>query len=382
MSEISEVIGHLNSDPPISELSDFGNVYANELVSRLLTASINDRNNFSLAEKAVKCIPLLVAGTLQWLGHSDVSTAIIGKLVRMLRQQRTGTHITVLALRTITDLCVHEPTKKIFTEFSTIKILVKAIEYQLKKGPELMKKESFLLRRVVRKWQRVMNIDDNVTNMISQYLFSQKRSDYIVKLSCELIADFAIIRSKKVEKKIISTSGLNQILIDVLGSTSSIKVKLKALVAMRKLGIRRISRDLIHNGTYEVIISVIRDNIEDVAFAKEGIEICTELLEMYVWNDDEPDWKSGDASLLEIGYRRLLDANACQVLYQVIIAQSENTIIAWQLTQQMSFCAHVSSSSTANRELNELFQEIGIADAMHDAKIQYPDLFKHRFRDL
>lgn len=383
MSEFSEVTDHMNSSTPISEASAaldereilYGNVYANEVVSGLLTASINNRNNYLLAEKAVTCIPLLVAGTLQWLGHSNVSTAIIGKLVMMLRQQRTGTHITLLALRTIADLCALEPTRKIFTEFSTIKILVKTIDFQLKKGPQLMKRECLLLRQVVRKWQRVMNIDDNVTNMISQYLFSKKRSDCIVQLCCELIADFAVIRTRKVEQKIASTSGLNQILIDVLGSTSSVKVKSKALVTMRKLGIQRISRDLIHNGAYEVIISAMRDNIEDITLVKEGIEIITELLVMYVWNDDEPDWKPGDGSLLEIGYRRLLDANACQVLYQLIMAKAENTMKAWQLTHQMAYCSLVSPSRTATAELKELFLKIGVTDALHEAKTLYPDYY-------
>jgi hypothetical protein len=389
MAELSEVIDNSHSDhsdhsdPPVPELPtaidqreiDFGNVYANEIVSGFLTASIDNRNNYLLAERAVKCIPLLVEGTTQWLGHSNVSTAIIRKLVKMLRQQRSGTHITLLALLAITDLCVHEPIGKIFTEFSTIKILVKVIEYQLKKRPQLMKQESLLLRRVVQKWQRVMNIDNNVTNHIAQYLFSQKRSDYIVHLCCELIAGFAVIRSKKVAQKISSTSGLNQILIDVLGSSSSIKVKLKALVAMKKLGIRRISRDLIHNNAYEQIIAVIRDNVDHVAFVKQGIEIISELLEMYVWNDDEPDWKPGDASLLETGFRRLLNTNACQVLHQVITSQPENTMIAWQLTHQIAYCSRVSPSRTATAELKVMFQEIGIADALHDARLLYPNHF-------
>jgi hypothetical protein len=345
---------------------DFTTVYANEQLSQLFSDALLNPSIYHLADEAVHCIPLLVAGSKQWLGYSNVSNSILSKLVRLLRKQKSRSDFCLLALTAILDLCgdkdvTHDPNVLRFSDLSTLKVVVKVLEEQLKASVELQKRNNVYLNLIVRRWQKLMNIDDNIRNSIFQYLFSQKRQDAVVLLCCQLIIELVDSNLSKVVCKVRSTSGLSRILIDVLNSSVSTKVKCTALTAIKKLALRGYGPEQIHSGICEALSNNISGNISDVSYVRDAIGTTYELLSQFDGRN-YCDWKLGT----EIALRKLLSANICEVLLKVIFTHKD-VPMAWSLLAQIADFSEVSTNRTAAADLRNLLLDCGISDAINAA---------------
>jgi hypothetical protein len=360
-------------------LIDFTTVYANEQLSQLFSDALLNPNTYHLADEAVHCIPLLVAGSKQWLGYSNVSNSILSKLVRLLRKQKSRSDFCLLALAAILDLCgdkdvTHDPNVLRFSDLSTLKVVVKVLDDQLKASVELQKRNNVYLNLIARRWQKFMNIDDNIRNSIFQYLFSQKRQDAVVQLCCQAIIELVESNLSKVVCKVRSTSGLSRILIDVMNSSVSTKVKCTALTAIQKLILRGYGPEQVHLGICEALSNNISGNISDVSFVRDAIVTTYELLSQFDGRN-HCDWKLGT----EIALRKVLSANVCEVLLKVIFTHKD-VPMAWSLLAQIADFSEVSTNRTAAADLRNLFLDCGITDAINAASAV--DLKDYYFDDL
>lgn len=368
ISEASESSHEGHKTNSARKLIDFTTVYANEQLSQLFSDALLNPNIYHLADEAVHCIPLLVAGSKQWLGYSNVSNGVLSKLVRLLRKQKSRSDFCLLALTAILDLCgdkdvTHDPNVLRFSDLSTLKVIIKVLDEQVNGGAELQRRNNLSLNLVVRKWQKLMNIDDNIRNSIFQYLFSQRRQDAVVQLCCQLIVEFLGSNLSKVVCKVRSTSGLCRILIDVMNSSVSIKVKCTALTAIKKLIANGYGPQQIHSGIFESLTNNILSNISDVTYIRDAIDTLSELLSQF---DERNHF---DLKLeLEIALRKLLSVSICEVLLKVIFMH-EDVPVAWCLLAQIADICEVSTTRTAAADLRSLLLDCGISDAIEKASL-------------
>ena len=352
-------------------------VRSNADVSKLFSDALNDPTDYSLADDAISSVPLLAEGTKSWLGKSNVSTCIIGQLVRLLRKNAKRTNFCSSALKVIIDLCndrdvTHDPNILRFTEASLLKVVVKVLNHQLTTNTKVKQRDCLLLNLIIKKRQQVRNIDDNVMNLIFQYLFSQRKSDTVVQLCCELFIIFSEADIAKVTKKLAGTVGLGKILSDVMRSRVVLDVKSTALAAITAVTLQTIGMELIRCGVYEPIINVIRDNLFDVGFVGKGLRFIHGMLVLHMREEFESDWKVGDDDLLESGYRKLLSIDTCEVLLGVIKLDDPNKRVAWLLLRQLTLCSSVIPEECAAAELQTLFRTGGIAHALEQAVLPRP----------
>lgn len=366
ISESPESSRELHKITSTRNTIDFTTVYANEQLSQLFSDALLNPNIHHLANEAVHCIPLLVAGSKQWLGYSNVSNSILSKLVRLLRKQKSRSDFCLLALTAILELCddkdvTHDPNVLRFSDLSTLKVIVKVLDEQLKASVKIQRRNNLSLNLIVRRWQKLMNIDDNIRNSIFQYLFSQRRQDAVVQLCCRLINEFVGSNLSKVVCKVRSTSGLCRVLIDVMNSSVSIKVKCTALTAIRKLTLKGYGSEHIQSGICEALTSSIGSNISDVPYIRDAINTTYELLSQFD-SGNQADWFLG----IEIALKKLLRTNMCEVLLKVIFTQKD-VPMAWSLLAQIADFAEVSATRTAAADLRNLLLNCGIFDAINSA---------------
>lgn len=353
------------------KLIDFTTVYANEQLSQLFSDALLNPNIHHLADEAVHCIPLLVAGSKQWLGYSNVSNGVLSKLVRLLRKQKSRSDFCLLALTAILDLCgdkdvTHDPNVLRFSDLSTLKVIIKVLDEQVNVGAELQRRNNLSLNLVVRKWQKLLKIDDNIRNSIFKYLFSQRRQDAVVQLCCQLIIEFLGSNLSKVVCKVRSTSGLCSILIDVMNSSVSTKVKCTALTAIKKLIARGYGPQQVYSGIFESLTNNILSNISDVIYIRDAIGTVSALLSQF---DERNHF---DLKLeLEIALRKLLSANICEVLLKVIFMHKDAPV-AWSLLAQIADISEVSTTRTAAADLRTLLLDCGILAAIDKASFIDP----------
>ena len=355
----------------------YTSVRSNADVSNLFSDALNDPTNCSLADDAVSSVPLLAEGTKSWLGKSNVSTCIIGQLVRLLRKNAKRTTFCVSALKVITDLCndkdvTHDPNILRFTEASLLKVVVKVLNHQLTTNTKVKQRDCLLLNLIIKKRQQVTNIDDNVMNLIYQYLFSQKKSDSVVQLCCELFIIFSEANITKVTKKIAGTVGLGKVLSDVMRSCVIVGVKSTALAAITAVTLQTIGMELIRCGVYEPIVNLIKDNLSDEEFVGKGLRFIHGMLVLHMREEFESDWKEGDDALLESGYRKLLSINTCEILLGVIELDDPNRRAAWLLLRTLTLCSLAILEVHAIAELQSLFRISGIAHVLEEAVLPPP----------
>ena len=359
-------------------ITSYTTVRSNADVSKLFSDALNDPTDCFLADDAISSVPLLAEGTKSWLGKSNVSTCIIGQLVRLLRKNAKRTNFCLSTLKVIIDLCndkdvTHDPNILRFTEASLLKVVVKVLNHQLTTNTKVKHRDSLLLNLVVKKQQQVINIDDNVMNLIFQYLYSQKKSDTVVQLCCELFIKFGEASITKVTKKLASTVGLGKALSDVMRSCAVLSVKAAALAAITAVTLPTIGMELIRCGVYEPVVHVIEDNMCDVEFVGKGLRFIHSMLVLHMREDFESEWKVGDDALFESGYRMLLSLNTCELLLRMVKSDDLNRRVAWQLLRQLTLCSSACPDESASTELQNMFCTSGIAHAPSDAVLPLPN---------
>ena len=336
-----------------SDTIDFTTVYSNQEVTELFSLALLYPKDNILADDAVKCVPLLVDGSRKWLGYSNVSYGIIVKFVKVIRKHRCRSDFCVKALKTILDLCAdkkvnHDPNVQRFSDVSTIKIITLVLNDHLVTNVAKKQRYCVLLRLISKRWH-ALNIDDNVQNTIFSYLYSQKQNDLVVELCCHVINVFATSGLSKVMRKIASTSGCCESLIDVLKIANSPSIAFLALNAIDRTEVKCIESKLTASGFIGMLMPLLKVYREDLRIANTGLSIIEKLLDLCVRPSNE------QKLAFVANCVRILDSGGCEVimdLCNLYVKDHSLSMTAWGIAHKMTttFNSHNEFSSSYPRD--------------------------------
>lgn len=358
-----------------SDTINFSTVYSNQEVTELFSLALLFPKDDILADDAVNCVPLLVDGSRQWLGCSNVSNGIVGKFIKLLRKHRSRSAFCVKALKIILALCAdkkvtHEPNIQRFSDVSTVKVITLVLNQHVITNIAKKQRYSVLLRLISKRWYS-LNIDDNIQNTIFSYLYSQKQNDVVVELCCKMIIVFASSGLTKVSRKLTSTSGCCESLLDVLKSASTPRITFLGLTAIDGIGIKCNELRLISNHFFEVVIPILKHYKDDLLIVSTGLMIVSKLLDFSVSSS------SDKKSLFRTSSTKMLGNNGCEMIVDIINIHMKNSDIstyAWKIilnmmTRHTYFEEH--SQYYPYREIRNSYQRAGIEIPLDVAKEFY-----------
>ena len=374
-------LNSLTSKPPCaskrSDTIDFTTVYSNQEVTELFSLALLYPKDNILADDALNCVPLLVDGSRKWLGYSNVSYGIIVKFVKVIRKHRCRSDFCVKALKTILELCAdkkvtHDPNVQRFSDVSTIKIITLVLNDHLVTNVAKKQRYCVLLRLMSKRWHS-LNIDDNVQNIIFSYLYSQKQNDLVVELCCQVINVFATSGLSKVMRKIVSTSGCCESLIDVLKSTTSPSISLMALNTINRTGVKCIESKLIAGGFVGVLMPLLKVYKEDSRIADTGLSIIKKLLDLCVRPSIE------HKLLFVKSCISILSSGGCEIIMDLCYIHMQDhslSMTAWEIVHKMTTASNdlkEYSPSYPRDEIRQAYECAGVENILRELKKYYPN---------